>query len=618
VAQVSGGRAHRSKGAVVRLWRLRGVLLLAALSAVAFAAGLGSALAAEPSASPSDGKVVLKVGLLEPPDSLNPFVGYGTMSYEAWCLNYDFVLGYGAEDGSPVPGIAESWSVSPDGKTWTFKIRQGAVWSDGVPVTARDVAFSYNYIVQKDLSAYSSYTKLIDEAVAIDDYTCEVRCSKPKANMERLYIYCFPEHIWSKIAKPEKYKVTYPFVGSGPFLIQEWKRGSYIRMTKNPDYWGTEPTVDEILFEFYTNADTMTQDLKSGLIDAAYGVPPAQYEQVAKLDGFQGFRGNLYTWDYICFNCYDQPSSLGHPVLRDVKFRQALNWAVDKERLVAIGWNGFARPATSIMPPGEWPADFDAHYEPTADEAYGFDLAKANQLLDEAGYADSNGDGIREYKGKNIRLRLAARTQSAESQAEGKLVAGWFKQCGLDIRYSVIEDGALSDALYNYDKSGAYAPDYDIYLWSYAGYADPGDTLASFITDQIEWWNDPCWSNAEYDGLCDLQFSQLDKAERLDSIYRMQQIFYVESPQIALTYPDTVEVADTAAWEGWVPYLGGLPVLNGFNMDTYLSLKPKAVAASSSSSSSTTWVIVGVVVVLVVIVLVVVLTRRGRGRAVEE
>ncbi len=123
-----------------------------------------------------------------------------------------------------------------------------------------------------------------------------------------------------------------------------------------------------------------------------------------------------------------------------------------------------------------------------------------------------------------------ARTQSAESQSEGKLIAGWFKQCGLDITFSVIEDGALSDALYNYDKSGAYAPDYDIYLWSYAGYADPGDTLASFTTSQIEWWNDPCWSNAEYDSLVKEQFSQMDKATRLDTIHRLQQIFYDREP----------------------------------------------------------------------------------------
>ncbi len=92
-------------------WRLRGAMLLAAVLAVGLTIGLGAALAADPSASPTAGgqKVVLKVGLLEEPDSLNPFVGYGTMGFEAWCLNYDFVVGYGAKDGSPVPGIAESW-----------------------------------------------------------------------------------------------------------------------------------------------------------------------------------------------------------------------------------------------------------------------------------------------------------------------------------------------------------------------------------------------------------------------------------------------------------------------------------------------------------------------------
>ena len=598
--------------------------MLVATTICVVAAGLAWGLAASSATSPSpsagDGKVVLKIGLVEEPDNLNPFIGYSTMAFEAWCLNYDFVVGYGADDGSPVPDIAESWTVSPDGKTWTFKIRQGVTWSDGVPLTAKDVAFSYNYIVKKNLSAYSSYTKLIDEAVAVDDYTCEVRCSKPKANMERLYIYVVPEHIWSKIAKPEKHKVTYPFVGSGPFLIQEWKRGSFIRLTRNPSYWGTAPTVDEILFEFYTNADTMTQDLKSGNIDAAYGIPPAQYDQVAKQSGLQGFEGNLYTWDYICFNCYDQPSSLGHPVLRDVKFRQALNWAVDKEKLVAIGWNGHARPATTIMPPGEWPDDFDAHYEPTAEEAYGFDVAKANQLLDEAGYTDADGDGIREYKGKDIKLRLMARTQSAESQSQGKLIAGWFKQCGLDIKYTVIEDGALSDLLYNYNKAGDYAPDYDIYLWSYAGYADPGDTLASFTTSQIEWWNDPCWSNAEYDKLCEAQFSQMDKPTRLDTIHRLQQIFYVESPQIAMTYYDSLEAANTSRWEGWTPFLGGLTFLNAFNMDTYLNLKPKAAGTSAGggSSSTTTWIILGVVAALVVVVVVIVLARRGRPSAFEE
>ena len=101
-------------------------------------------------------------------------------------------------------------------------------------------------------------------------------------------------------------------------------------------------------------------------------------------------------------------------MLKDVKFRQALNWAIDKDKLVEIGLSGYGRPGTTVMPPDEWPADFDAHYEPTAEEKFGFDIAKANQLLDEAGYTDSDGNGIREYKGKDIELRLWARTESDE------------------------------------------------------------------------------------------------------------------------------------------------------------------------------------------------------------
>jgi len=182
-----------------------------------------------------------------------------------------------------------------------------------------------------------------------------------------------------------------------------------------------------------------------------------------------------------------------------------------------------------------------------------------------------------------------------------------------------VDEGTLSADLYKSDANCNYTPDYDMYLWSYPGYADPGDTLASYITDQIWYWNDMCWSNKEYDKLNTLQQGQIVDSERLDSIHRMQQILYTESPQIVLTYPEQLEIVNTSRWEGWTPYLGGLAWNQGFNMDTYTNLKPKGGAeSSSSSSSSTTWIIVGVVAALVIIVLIVVFTKRSKGQAVEE
>ena len=272
------------------------------------------------------------------------------------------------------------------------------------------------------------------------------------------------------------------------------------------------------------------------------------------------------------------------------------------------------------MPPDEWPPNRDPSFTPSAEGAYSFDIAKANQLLDAAGYTDSDGDGIREYKGKDIKLRLWARSESPSSQREGRLITSWLKECGLTIDYSIVDEGTLNDKVWNYKTDGSYAPDYDMLLWDYPGYLDAGDTLACYATSQIGWWNDPCWSNAEYDKLCNQQYSEMDVQKRMDTLKRMQEILYVESPYIVLTYPDSLEVNNTAKWEGWVNYQGkGLPWYNSLNMDTYLKLKPVAGSESGSGGLSTTaWIIIGAVAALVVIVVIVLLFRRRKGSAVEE
>ena len=144
-----------------------------------------------------------------------------------------------------------------------------------------------------------------------------------------------------------------------------------------------------------------------------------------------------------------------------------------------------AEVGTTMIPPGQFPEDWDAHWEPPADVAYGFDLEKAKQLLDEGGYTDSDGDGIREYKGKPIKLRLWARSESMSSQSMGKFITGWFEDIGLDIEFQVFDDAAISDKLYAYDKSGAYAPDYDMYTWYWLGGSDPTFILDLFTPEQI-------------------------------------------------------------------------------------------------------------------------------------
>ncbi len=170
-------------------------------------------------------------------------------------------------------------------------------------------------------------------------------------------------------------------------------------------------------------------------------------------------------------------------------------------------------PGTTIMTPDSW-VDPDYHWQPPADVLYTYDPAKAKQLLDDAGYKDGDGDGIREDKsGKPIKLRLWARSESPESQKTGSLITGWFRDLGLKIEYQVMDDGIYYDSIWGYEGN-TYSPDFDLYLWDWDGYADPGDTLASFITSQIENWNEPCWSNAEFDAVVDEANTTLDPEQR--------------------------------------------------------------------------------------------------------
>lgn len=598
-------------------WRPLLVLTCAAVLAAGLAGGVGGALAADESPSPAGDKVVLRLGWTNEPDSLNPFVGYEGSSYEVWSLNYDFLCGFGL-DGSPDPdrGLAESWEISDDGLLWTFQIREGMTWQDGEPVTAADVAFTYNLIIDKDLTALTSYTTNVKEARALDDTTLEIECTAPKANMEKLWIYVVPEHVWSKIDDPEKHKMTYPFIGSGPFQCTGWKKGSHVTMVKNPAYWGPAPAVDEIYFEYYTNADTMAQDLKSGLIDGANDVPAAQFAGFESAEGFDAITYNLFMWEYLGFNCYRSKHSQGHPVLREVDFRNALNWAVDKQKCVDVAWEGRAVPGTTMIPPDQFPDDWDAHWEPPADVAYGFDLDEARRLLDEGGYADADGDGIREYKGEPIKLRLWARSESLSSQNMGKFITGWFEDLGLDIEFQVMDDGAISEKLYTYDADCNYAPDYDMYIWDYWGASDPGDTLMWFTTGQIEWWNDPCWSNEEFDSLAEEQYGEMDSGERLDMIHRMQELMYAETPEIILDYPPSLQVVDTARWDGWTPFMDGGVWYVGYNIETYLNLEPKGAVEEETGSS--TWIVVVVAVVAATALAAWLALRRGRRGRAEE
>ncbi len=607
-------REHTARGGRGRL----GLLVLAAILAAGLVWGITTAAGASSSPTPDTGKVILRVGNTQDVDSLNPFIGYSVPAYEVYHLNYDMLTGY-KPNGDVAPEIADSWSSTPDFLTWTFKIHPGIKWQDGVALTAKDVAFTYNYIIQNDLSAFSTYTVNMKKAVAVDDTTVKFYLSKPKANILRMWIPIVPEHIWSKIsgkAAANSFQNNPPVIGSGPFQTVEYKKSGFTRLVANKNYWKGAPKIDEVVLENYTNQDTMTMDLKAGNLDVAFGVPVAQFNALKSQPDITVKAAEQKYLVELAFNSYASPNSMANPVLQDVKFRQALSWAVDKAKIVATCMGGYADVGQSILVPST-----DDAWTPTTTEAFGYDLEKAKQLLDAAGYKDTDGDGIREDKqGKPIKLRLWTREESPEQQRAGKLIAGSFQSIGIGIDLAVENDGSISDGIYNY-KGSTYAPDFDMFIWGWSGNIDPDYMLADFITSQIEMWNDCCWSNKEYDSLYLQQASEMDAAKRTEEVTRMQQIFYQEAPYAVLYYPKALIAYNTAKWAGWVPYpnQNGLVVYAGDNIDTYRLVHPVAATTQSSSgASSTLWIAIGVIVAVIVILLVVILVRRRRGRELTE
>ncbi len=258
---------------------------------------------------------------------------------------------------------------------------------------------------------------------------------------------------------------------------------------------------------------------------------------------------SYYNWNYLEFNSYDKSSSLGNPVLRDRKFRYALNYAVDKQRLAPLAYQGYAQPATTIIPPGIW-TNPDYHWQPPADQAYSFDLAKAGQLLTQAGYKLSS-NGVRlDKKGKPIKLRLYTSTDSSQEQSEAKVITGWLEPAWAEdhplggrprhahVRHLQRPRHDLGARLRSrgVELDGLLRPRPDACLLHHTADRQPRRAL---LVERPVRCAERC-----------VQASTIDPQARQTPIWQMQQLMYQQTPWVVLTYPDYLEAYNTSEVDG--------------------------------------------------------------------
>jgi len=596
--------------------------------------------------SPAAGKskVVFKVGMLgEGVDSLNPFLGFQSPSYEMWGLTYDYLVGYSMTDMSPQPDLATKWTTSPDGRTWTFTVRSGVKFSDGVPLTAADVAYTFNRVLHGTVekSNWLSYLNGVQQVTAPDATTVVMKLKQPSATLPLLPIPIVPEHVWKNVsesaiksyaAEPSNGK---PVVGEGPFrLVQGTADGSTFTLDANPSYWGGAPHVDEVIFQFYKNDDSAVQALRKGEVDFVEGITALEVKALQGQPGITAHNGNSPGFDEIAFNTGSIDVKTGNPIgnpnpaVLDPKFRHALGYALNLPQLIQKVYQGAGLPGTTIVPPS-----YKAyHWEPPASQKTTFDLTKAGQLLDAAGYKKGS-DGLRTLPdGKPIgTLRLAARSDSPTSLNTMSYFKQWLSDLGIKSQVSTYSSSQLTGVIYK--------GNFDAFQWGWYVEPDPDSMLSYMTCGQRNGSSDSWFCDKKYDALYTAQHVQTNHAKRVAQVKQMQQLLYQQSPYLVTAYSSTGEAVRSDRFACFVPQPnpGGV-WLEQYGVYNYFHMQPAADAGNcdtataggtltgavgatkggSSSSVGTGFLVGGGVVLVALLVVLGVLMIRRRATAEDR
>jgi peptide/nickel transport system substrate-binding protein len=583
---------------------MRRIAAVAVLVGVILALGGAAAAGAQEEGS-EDEKTVFRIGSTNDIDGFNPFKIVEVPSYEVMDLTYDLLVDFSPKDSSPVPGLADSWETSEDGLTWTFHLNEDAKWHDGEDVTSEDVAYTFNRILDEEQGLYIDYVRQIDSIETPDEHTVVFKTKDPSVQMLSMAVYVLPKHIWEDVPSDEtKSFENEPAIGTGPFRAVEWREGQFARLEANPDYFRGAPHIDEIIFQFYDNDDTMVQALRNGEVDYIAWFPINLFKSLENQEGIEtnsapdpGFTElgfNLYEPSPEAIEEFDAPeTSTGHPALLDPRVREAINWAIDERELTEKILQGEGIPGSTIVPP----ALAKYHLEIPESERQGFDTERSRELLAEAGWEDTNDNGTVDKDGEELQLRLFVRSEDKDSVTAGQFIEDWFGEAGIGLETKAIGDTALTDAI--------YAADYDMFIWGWSSDPDPDFILSVLSCDQIMGWSDTFWCNEDYTRMYEEQKEQLDLEERAVTIKEMQRIAYQENPYVVFYYDNQTEAWRTDKFEGWTMTPTNADpgqVAYSFSNETYMNLRPLSAggegeAGSGGGTSPLLYVGLGVVAV---------------------
>ena len=456
------------------------------------------------------------------------------------------------------PALAESWTRSDDGLTWTFRLRRDVTWHDGTPFTAQDVAFTFNDIIYNpDIEANARATfnfRFLDGAgawvteamtvTALDDHT--VRCHLPvpfAPFLRSMGTAIFPRHIlephvddgtfadvWGIDTPPSE------VVGTGPFTIDRYVPGERLVLRRYPDYWLSDaagnplPYLDRIVHVIVPDLEAELASFRTGESDV-HGVLGEEFAELEPLQAEGNFtihrRGPGFGSEFLTFNL--NPHAVPRARLawfQNIRFRQAVAHSVDRDRIVDEVLHGLGYAQWSSVSPAA-----GAFHNPDV-RRYPHDVAAANRLLDEAGWSDTDGDGFREDEaGNTVAFTLLTNAGNSVREQIGTIIQQGLTDIGIDTDYQVIDFGDLVARL-------TVTHDWDAVIIGFTGDPDPHGGIAFWHSSEaLHLWHPnqaqpaTAWE-AEIDDLYVRAGQELDHDERVGQYHRAQAVAAENLPVI--------------------------------------------------------------------------------------
>ena len=387
-------------------------------------------------------QVVLRVGGLNAVDGWNPWSNNAPFMFGTPLVLEGFTGRGPASDGfSGLPRMADSWEVSEDGLVWTIRLHEGITFSDGTPVTAQTVKDYLDWERNEPLTyGYYSTTTNIESIEVIDDLTFMYTSFEPMIDSEIAefpMMFILPPHIWSNLGDDLFAFDNSEMIGTGPYVISEHVPGSHIIFDAREDYYRGKPAIDRIIYKVFANNDALVNALISGEIDLTMPyLPPEVYETLGDNPNITFKEKFPFNTFEIAFNMSDY--GVGNEAVKDPAVRLAIDQAIDKNQIVDVVFLGHATTGPTNWAVGPY---YEGKLNPNL-KMTPFDPNAARQTLKDAGYVDSDGDGVREdQNGKSLEFRLIYATDYPTSQTMTRMIADWLADIGIKVDIEAVDFG---------------------------------------------------------------------------------------------------------------------------------------------------------------------------------